>query len=731
MKTLAAGTYASRERRPPTPAAAGSAATAAPTGLGGWLHRTPVAAKLAAVTLSFVVIIGTAMVVMGMALRIANGVRAYVAGEGFWSRAQKDAVLALERYAHSGAESDFRSYERALLVILGDRTARLELEKRSYDYRVVSLGFQQGGNSPDDVPDLIFLFRHLGHVSYLREAIACWVEGDALIDRLMAEATALREAVRAQDAAGIDRALAAVRATNDALTILELRFSATLADGARWANRALKAGGMAITLVLLVAGVLLSRLIAGQLRTGIAELQRGTARVSVGDFSQPIAVKTNDELGELARAFNGMIEQRRAAAEALEERMRFELLITRLSSHLTTITSSVDAAINRALGDVGRFVGVDRSYVFMFNETHELVTCTHEWCAEGIEPQIARLQDLRVSDFPWVEPKLERGEIIHVPRVAELPPEAAAEKREWEAESIRSLLLIPMRTGEVVRGYVGFDTVRRETDWPQESNDVLRIFGELVVNTMTRVQAEQTLRERNQSLAAAVRELQRSNAELEEYAYIASHDLTAPLRGINGFIHLLQRKLADRLDTQSAEYLRLCLHSVDHMQSLVEGLLTLSRVGKGGAPGEPTDCEAVLKEVEKQLAPLIAERGAVIAHGPLPTVVATRMDVHQLLQNLISNAIKFQPGPSPQVDITAERDGPFWRFAVRDHGIGIRPEHQQRIFQIFQRLHTTDEFEGSGIGLAICRKIVQRHAGRIWVESEDGKGSTFYFTLRA
>jgi signal transduction histidine kinase/HAMP domain-containing protein len=719
--------------RPPRTPEAPATREPPPGGASSWLQRTPVRTKLAWMTGAFVASFVLLLLLTGLSLKISNGVRAYVAGEGLWSRAQKDATFALDRYARTRAESDYQAYVAATQVMLGDRAARLELQKPDGDEAVAVRGFIQGRNDPADVPDMIFLFRYFQDFPYLREAITFWTEGDLLMARMGAIAAALRpDAPGASDPAAIARNVAELEAVSAELTKVELRFSATLAEGARWIHRTLVTGAMAFTALLLGLGVLMARRVSAQLREGITVLTAGTSRVSAGDLGTLIPVKSSDELGELAQAFNAMIAHRRAAAEALDERLRFETLVTRLSSSMTTLTPErVDEGINGALADLGQFAQVDRAYVFEFSDDGTAVTCSHEWCAAGIAPQIGRLQNIAVDEFPWVEEKLRRGEVVHVPRVADLPVEAAAERREWQAESIQSLLLIPMRTGARIRGYVGFDSVRAAKAWPRESNDLLRIFGEIVLNTLTRVKAEQALLEQNRTLAQTVDELGRSNAELEQFAYAASHDLNTPLRGIAGFIQLLRRRLAGQLDAQTDEYITLALRSAHQMQDLIAGLLEMLRIGRDAAAAVPTDGEAALADVRTQLGPLLTERDVRLTHDPLPTVTIAPAELQQVLANLIGNAIKFQPGPRPQVHVSAARDGAFWRFSVRDQGIGIRREHQAKIFQLFQRLHTSDAYEGSGIGLAICRKIVQRHGGRIWVESDGSTGSTFHFTLKA
>lgn len=230
-------------------------------------------------------------------------------------------------------------------------------------------------------------------------------------------------------------------------------------------------------------------------------------------------------------------------------------------------------------------------------------------------------------------------------------------------------------------------------------------------------------------LQTSVAALEKSNFELEQFAYVASHDLQSPLRNVISFAQLLQRRCAEALGARGGEYVATIIHSAGHMQNLITDLLTFSRVGRGNPAFVPVDVEHVLAEVEHTLAARIREKGAQITHDPLPVVAGTPTEVRQLLQNLLDNAIKFQDGGAPHVHVAARSAESGWEFSVRDNGIGIQPEHQGRIFKMFERLHDAQAFPGTGVGLAICRKIVQQHGGRIWVESEAGKGTTFRFSL--
>lgn len=226
-------------------------------------------------------------------------------------------------------------------------------------------------------------------------------------------------------------------------------------------------------------------------------------------------------------------------------------------------------------------------------------------------------------------------------------------------------------------------------------------------------------------------DLARSNAELEQFAYVASHDLQEPLRMVASYTQLLARRYQGKLDEDADEFIGFAVDGVRRMQALINDLLAFSRVGRMGKEFTPTNFNAVLERVLFGMQTTLEESKAVVTHDPLPTLSADATQIGQLLQNLISNAVKFRKGPGPRVHIGAEQVGDEWRFAVKDDGIGIDPQYGERIFLIFQRLHNRAEYPGTGIGLAICKRIVERHGGRIWLESAEGEGTTFYFTLPA
>ena len=275
-----------------------------------------------------------------------------------------------------------------------------------------------------------------------------------------------------------------------------------------------------------------------------------------------------------------------------------------------------------------------------------------------------------------------------------------------------------------------------------EAGEVIGAFA--AARNMTKAaQAEDDLKH-------SVQDLSRSNDELEQFAYVASHDLQEPLRMVSSYVQLLEKRYKGKMDADADEFIEFAVDGANRMQVMINDLLSFSRIATRGEPFQPTDCNKVFDRAINNLQTAIKESSTTVTHDPLPTVTADKGQLEQLFQNLIGNAIKFRGEEQPRIHVSATSIADFgfrnaeleskienqksqigegWIFSVKDNGIGIEPEHTKRIFGIFQRLHTREQYSGSGIGLAVCKKIVQRHGGQIWIESEAGKGSTFFFTL--
>ena len=232
------------------------------------------------------------------------------------------------------------------------------------------------------------------------------------------------------------------------------------------------------------------------------------------------------------------------------------------------------------------------------------------------------------------------------------------------------------------------------------------------------------------SLERQAAELRVSNRELQRFAHVAGHDLREPLRMVDSYLDLLRRKYAGKLEKEAGEYIAFAVDGAAAMRELLDGLLAYAQVGSEGLALAPTECETVYERAVRNLTVAIDESDAQISHDELPIVAGDEMQLVQVFQNLIGNAVKFRAGERPLlVHVGVEKKKTEWRFCVKDNGIGISPENRQRVFEIFHRLHTRAEYAGTGVGLAICSRVIERHGGRIWVDSKLGRGSTFYFSL--
>jgi PAS domain S-box-containing protein len=288
---------------------------------------------------------------------------------------------------------------------------------------------------------------------------------------------------------------------------------------------------------------------------------------------------------------------------------------------------------------------------------------------------------------------------------------------------VRANLVIPILVKEDVWGLLIAHQCSAPREWASFEVELMRQLGDQIGIALAQAQLlEQETKQRQ--------ELARSNADLQQFAYVASHDLQEPLRMVASYLQLLERRYKDKLDTDANEFINYAVDGAGRMQNLINDLLAYSRVGTQGKPFKPTNYADVFRRALLHLKITIEESKAVITHDdPFPIVHADESQLVQVLQNLISNAIKFRGDQAPHIHIGVQYLNGEWVFSVKDQGIGIDPQYKERIFMIFQRLHNRTEYVGTGIGLAICKRIVERHGGHIWVESELVKGSTFYFTI--
>lgn len=640
-----------------------------------WLGNASIAAKLATSFIAFLVATAALLLAVILGFRVLSGVRAYVGGEGLWSKGQKDAVYALHRYLDSQKPADFHAFEQAIAIPLGDRRARLEMEKPSYDLALVEQGFVDGGIVASDVPALLFLFRHFRDFPYFSDAISIWRQAEVYVLELQACGEELRELIAK---GGLSRAQTEdfrrrIDHINTAVTPLEQRFSNTLAEGARATQDLL------LTLVLCLAALLTSFVlwiswrISRELRSSILGLRLGAQQVRYGDLNVEIPARSNDELGKLTREFNAMIAARRKSEHSLTTAHEFSDKV------MENATNAI-----YALDRLGRFTLVNRRTCEISGYSREELQGQHYalLIPEPYRADLAKRFEAMIQG---------EGPILH-----------------YE---------VPLARRDGANVIIMFSTAAMERDG--------QIFGAVgaAEDITERKNAEYELRNRAEELA-------RSNRELEQFAYVASHDLQEPLRTVSGFAELLAKRYQNQLGEEADEYIGFITAGTRRMKSLIEDLLRYSRVSRERTELSQVDLNTVLQTALANLQAAISSSGARIDAGPLPSVRADRQQLVQLFQNLVGNAIKFRSEATPEVRIQAERRGKEWWFSVRDNGIGIAPDSAERVFQLFQRLHTRDVYEGNGIGLTICKKIVDLHGGRIWVEPGN-PGSVFHFTLPA
>jgi len=497
--------------------------------------------------------------VLFFSINTLSAVRAYVGGEGLWSKGQKDALYQLLKYARTHKEADYTKFLGYMTVNQGDHQTRMELLKEHPNLDSARAGFIEGRNSPEDVDRMIHLFQRWYSNKYIHRAIIAWSQADEVITGFKAIGERLHAAINAKPYSqeNVNALLDDIDPLNDRLTPIENEFSFALGEGSRWLE------GVVLKLMLIVAltvestGLILAITVSRSIQKGLGEILLAAKAVTRGDYSRKAVAYSRDEIGMLANNFNSMAEE----LQRLEE------------------------------------------------------------------------ENKEVNNF--------------------------LEKK-----------------------------VRQRTS-----------------------------------------EMESKNKELEQFAYVASHDLQEPLRTISGFVELLQKEYREKLDGNGEKYLAYLSQASDRMKVLIKDLLDYSRIGRE-KQARPIDCNTLMDEVLADLGKSIRDSGAQITSGYLPSLYAYPTELKLLFQNLIANAIKFRHRDRPpEIKVSSVLENGNWKFTVSDNGIGMEHQFLERIFIIFQRLHTRDQYEGSGIGLAHCKKIVELHEGRIWADSEAGKGTQFFFTI--
>jgi signal transduction histidine kinase len=530
---------------------------------GKWLRNVSIKQKLYFVVGIMALLIAVELFTLWFAVKTLSSVRAYVGGEGLWSKAQKDAGYYLQKYGRTRNEKDFLEFHTYLLIPIGDSKTRQELGKKEPNIEKARQGFIAGSNHKDDVDGMIWLFRNFNQISYINKAIRIWGEAEPLMYKMIPVGDKLHKEINSKEVSPerINEILSELDPINSQLTKLENEFSYTLGEGSRWLENLILKLLLIIALTVEFTGLFLTISVSININRGISEVVRISDRVAKGDLGGRATVFSNDEIGELATAFNNMVTD-------LQQKI---------------------------------------------------------------------------------------------------------EERDLAKESL-------LRQKKMLEEY-------------------------------------------------AVR-LENSNKDLEQFAYVASHDLREPLRTISSYVQLIEQRYKGKLDSDANEFIDFVVDGVNRMDILITDLLTYSQMNTKGHPKEMIDSKDVVESVIGSSRENIKKHNAKIILGNLPPIYANKQQMLLVFQNLINNAIKFHRDVPPEIKISVKENSSYWEFIVSDNGIGIDKKYADRIFVIFQRLNSREVYEGTGIGLTICKKVIEQHEGKIWFESELGKGSTFYFTIK-
>jgi two-component system, sensor histidine kinase len=505
-------------------------------------------------------LIAVELVVLFFSINTLSSVRAYVGGEGLYSKAQKDAFYLLLKYGLTRDEVDYRKFQEFMKVPQGDHKTRIELSRPDPDMNVARQGFIEGRNNAEDVDGMIQLFKRFHSNFYINRAIIAWTKADEALAEFEKIAEKLHAGISSPTPSQerINGILREIDPVNTRLTLSEDEFSFALGEGSRWLEHVILRLLLIVALTVEFTGLTLAITVSRGIQKGLNEILESARSVTKGDFSRKAKIFSRDEIGKLAGNFNEMAQE-----------------LQRLGKENSEVNSSL-------------------------------------------------------------------------------------EKKVWQRTT----------------------------------------------------------------------EMESKNKELEQFAYVASHDLQEPLRTISGFVELLQKQYRGKFDDNADKYFDFILQASDRMKILIKDLLDYSRIGREKESRE-VDCNRLLEEVLADLDNMISECSAAIRAENLPVLRGYPTELKLLFQNLITNSIKFhRPGLVPEITISAVKKRNHWQFSVRDNGIGIEQQFLERIFVIFQRLHNRSQYEGSGIGLAHCKKIAELHGGRIWAESNPQEGSRFFFTIR-
>lgn len=461
-----------------------------------------------------------------------------------------------------------------------------------------------------------------------------------------------------------------------------------------------------VSVILSVIGIIY--LIAQKLQTVIAQpiltLTEASKQIAQGDFEQTITIQSNNEIAALAQSFNQMTQ------------------------HLRTTTVSRDYVDNvlNSMSDMLLVLSLNHNKLFIERVNRAVLNClsyeTQQIVGHPIETFLIHEELFDQNSYAY--------NLLRAGQLKDFEAEFLTKSGEKVLISLSSAPLAASRGGAHIVAIVR--DIREMKHLQEREKALIQQTAEIEKNRAHELETKnQELNKINEALENKTGELTRSNQELEQFAYVSSHDLQEPLRMVSSYMRLLEQEYKGKLGEEADKYIHFAVDGAFRMQALINDLLSYSRVSSKGKPFLLVDLNELIQEVLGDLKLAIDENQAKIIHTQsLPALMVDKTQIRQVFQNLIGNALKFKGDTAPIINIAVESKDDNWLFSVRDNGIGFEAsKYKERIFVIFQRLHTRKEYPGTGIGLSVCKKIVERHGGKIWVDSEVGKGSTFYFTL--
>lgn len=403
-----------------------------------------------------------------------------------------------------------------------------------------------------------------------------------------------------------------------------------------------------------------------------------------------------------------------------------QLLISISTEYINADLSDIDGLIDQSLKQMGKFVEADRSYIFSYNFENNTTSNTYEWCAEEIEPEIQNLQEIPTEYFPqWVEAH-QKGEAFYVQNVALLPDDGEhGLKAVLEPQGIKSLIAIPMKKEGELIGFVGFDSVKKIFNYSENEKNILFVFANMLVNVRQRKESEEHIKDQKEKKEKLLKSLESQNKELSDYAHAVSHDLKAPLRNINALINWIKEDNAEKFDEATKESFELVFSNLEKMDKLIKGILEYSSIDKVETINSQLDLNGLIDECLTSI--LIPNSFKIIIPNRFPEIYGNAHKIKQIFLNLIENAVLFNDNSKPFVEIGFVESQSDIEFYVKDNGKGIKEAFQNKIFDSFTKLQNNTD--SSGLGLSIVKKIVESLGGKIWIQSKENQGATFYFTI--